>query len=474
MSHEEANRAFRVLICDPVGLSLDGNGKQDHSEVRRHIEAGGGVFHQGDVAQAGTLEPGRVHFFYQPGLSTEAQILPLTDAGQYDAVIAAATFIPERSTFPLGGVRIGAGTGNMGSHSWGGAEGKGGAAPLMNTPGCNSRATAHMVLKAILKVSPDLPVDELHRRVVAGAFDTGRDLRDFPTRKIEGRKIAILGYGNIGREVAALAAAFRMEVAVFARPRHKDWIEAEGYTYASTPQEAAAGADFLTPHLGLGPRDATTDRFANQGLIDADMLNAMNDGAVLVNYDRGELVDAAALDAALASGRIRHASIDADIFRDDAEGTLSGPLVAYLPLAERHGDRVELLPHAAADTDHPSRVAGAKQAVDQMFDAILRRHVRNLVGDLPDGYERGPDTVPLGIGRVTPEIVETVVADGEALTALLASAEATAAFWRRLAQTDDPEARIRAIRHDGAEALKAAARQRSLLRRWGLDVPFAT
>src|SRR5690606_2660221 len=105
MSDEERNRAFRVLICDPVGLSPDGEGRQDHSEVRQHIEAGGGVFHQGDVAQAGTLEPGKVHFFYQPDLSTEAELLPLTDSGQYDAVIAAATFIPKQSVFSLGGVR---------------------------------------------------------------------------------------------------------------------------------------------------------------------------------------------------------------------------------------------------------------------------------------------------------------------------------------------------------------------------------
>jgi lactate dehydrogenase-like 2-hydroxyacid dehydrogenase len=109
-----------------------------------------------------------------------------------------------------GGVRIGAGTGNMGSASWGGGNGEGGVAPLMNTPSFNSRATAQMGFKALLKVLPDLPVDEMHRLTAAGQFDTGRDLKNFPTEKIEGKRIGIIGYGNIGREMAKLAQAFGM------------------------------------------------------------------------------------------------------------------------------------------------------------------------------------------------------------------------------------------------------------------------
>ena len=83
----------------------------------------------------------------------------------------------------------------------------------MNTPSFNSRATAQMVMKALLKVAPDLPVDELHDRVVACDFDTGKQLKDFPTEKLEGKTLAVIGYGNIGREVAKLAKAFNMKVA---------------------------------------------------------------------------------------------------------------------------------------------------------------------------------------------------------------------------------------------------------------------
>ncbi len=279
---DDPERAYTVLIADLVGLRFGADGQPDHSEIKAYIEEKGGVFHAGPLGDRSALKKGRIHFFYQPNLSTEAEILPQTDKGQYDALIAAATFIPKDSIFPLGGVRIGSGTGNMASASWGGGNGEGGEAPLMNTPGINSRATAQMAMKAILKVVPDLPVDRLHRMVAEGDFDTGRQLKDFPTAKLEGRKIAILGYGNIGREVAKLAKVFGMKVAVYAREHHKRWIEAEGFEYAESPVAAATSADVLSVHIGLGRLDAATGVYTNAGTVDAKVLGAMNDAAVLV------------------------------------------------------------------------------------------------------------------------------------------------------------------------------------------------
>ncbi|RUX70708.1 phosphoglycerate dehydrogenase [Mesorhizobium sp. M7A.F.Ca.US.005.03.1.1] len=392
---------YTMLICDLIGLRFGPDGRPDPSEVRAHIEARGGRFHLSALGDKAGLERGRVHFFYQPDLSTREELAEAAGDGRYDAVIAAATFLPAETVFPLAGVRIGAGTGNMGSRSWGGGSGQGGSAVLMNTPGINSRATAQMVMKAILKVLPDLPVDVLHERVARGAFDTGRDLRDFPTEKLEGKTIAVIGYGNIGREVAKLARAFGMRVVIHARPRHRDWIETEGFVFAPDLVEAADGADVLSVHVGLGKQDAQTGRYANAGLIGTEVLSCMNKGAVLVNYDRGELVEVAALGNALETGRVRHAAVDADLFMDLSTGSLSGPMLPYLDLVEKHGDKLELLPHAAADTDHPSRVAGAKQAVDQIFDIICRKSVTNAKGTVPSGYLSRGSTTPPGIGPAT-------------------------------------------------------------------------
>lgn len=470
---DDPSRAYKVLVADLVGMRFNQDGAPDHQEVRRHVEAKGGIFHLGPIGDEAALEKGRIHFFYQPDLSTEAEILPQTDKGQYDAVIAAATFLPKNSVFPLGGVRIGAGTGNMGSSSWGGGSGAGGEAPLMNTPSFNSRATAQMAFKALLKVVPNLKVDELHRRVVAGEFDTGKHLRDFPTEKLEGRRIAVIGYGNIGRELAKLATAFGMRVAIHARERHKAWIESEGFEYAATAEEAAQGAHVLTVHTGLGPVDPKSGRFANQSLIGIDILNRLADGAVLINYDRGEVVDAQALDAALEKGKVSYACIDADLFRDAANGTLSGPMVPYRELENRHPGKLELLPHAAADTDHPSRVEGAKQAVDQIFDVIQYGVVTNLKGDLPAGYHNAGARTVNGIGTVTGGTLARAAADEDVLRQAREAVETLAAIWGALSSTTDPDRRATLLRRHGAALVRETNRYSVLAERLGLRGPYA-
>ena len=469
---DDPARAYKVLICDPVGLKFDAAGKPDASEVRAHAESRDCVFHAGAAGDEAALEKGKIHFFYQPELSGEAEILAETGKGQYDAVIAAATLLPKAARFALGGVRIGAGTGNMACASWGGGSGEGGVAPLMNTPSFNSRATAQMVFKALLKVMPGLDVDTLHARVMAGDFDTGRNLCDFPTEKLEGKKLAVIGYGNIGREVARIASAFAMKVAIHARPRHREWIESEGFEFAATPVDAARHADVISPHTGLGPLNAVTGKYANAGVVDAAVLAAMNDGAIVINYDRGEVVDVTALEAALASGKLRHVAIDADLFKD-AAGTLSGPLLPYLGIARRYPGRLELLPHAAADTDHASRVHGAKQAVDQIVDCIRFRTVTNLKGDLPEGYVNGGAVTVPSVGKVTVETIARAAADADELAKLREAAETLAAVWAAVATTTDPARRKQLIERHAATLMLNSNRYATLMRKLGLEGPLA-
>lgn len=466
---DDPSRVYRILLADLVGMRFDADGNPDHSEVKAYIESRGGTFHEGSQAHAGEL-PAGMHFFYEPSLSTPDEVLKASGDGQYDAVIAAATVLPAGARFELGGVRMGAGTGNMGSASWGGGNGTGGTAPLMNTPGFNARATAQTAIKALLKVMPDLQVDAMHERVVAGDFDTGRNLVEYPTAKIESKTIAIMGYGNIGREVAGLAGALGMSVRVFARDRHRDWIESEGFVYAPTIREAATGADVISPHLGLGARDDATGRFANEKLIDGDVLSVMNPGAVVINYDRGELVCTAALDAALRSGQVRYAAIDADLFKDMETGELSGPMVPYLDIYPDHQGRMELLPHAAADTEHVSRVEAAKQAVNQIYDAIRYRTVVNLKGDLPDGYRDGKGQTVKGVGAVTPKDIHALSKDD--LAELRSLSEDLAAFWGAVEATGDADRRTDLIDRHAGTATMTANRLNTLLARHGLRGPY--
>lgn len=463
-------QARKILICDLIGLKFDDKGRPDHRAVKSHIEAKGGLFFDRLWKSSDRLKPGKLHFYYQPNLSTEAEILPLTDKGQYDAVIAAATHLPKTANFPIGGVRIGAGTGNMACGCWGGGSGVGGSAVLMNTPSFNSRATAQMAMKALLRVCPDLAVGELHKRSIAGKFDTGKNLKDFPTEKLESKTIAIIGYGNIGRELAKLASAFGMKVRLHARPRHREWIESEGHIYCATAEAAAKGADVISVHTGLGALDAKSGNYANAGVIGDKVLGKLNAGAIVINYDRGECVDAKALDRALKSGQVRCAAIDADIFRGTG-GKLTGPLAPYLPLAKKFPGRLELLPHAAADTDHVSRVEGAKQAVDQIFDAILQQRISNLKGDLPEGYTAaGACTVP-GVGQVTKSHIAKIVDDQATTAELRALAETMSVTWAAL-ETASPLARSAQVDRHSRTLMLAINRYNTLLKKLGLEGPL--
>lgn len=466
---DDPTKAYKVLIADPVGLKFGADGKPDVTEVRAHIESQGGVFHYGPMISGQALTPGQIHFFYQPQLSRKEEILAQTADGQYDALIAAATFIPEAAVFKEGGVRIGAGTGNMGSKSWGGGSGRGGVAPLMNTPSFNSRATAQMLFKALLRAAPDLPVRQLHQRVVAADFDTGKNLQEYPTEKLEGKRLAILGYGNIGREVAKLAKAFGMQVVIHARRRYQEWCESEGYEYASTAVAAAQGADFLSIHTGLGA--FANGRFANQGLLNQAILDSLNDGAVLLNYDRGELIDTAALRHALATGKVRYVCVDADMFID-AQGQVTGPMAPYLELAREFPHAFELLPHAAADTEHISRVAGGKQAVDQIIRAIQYKEIINLQGDLPSGYTLvGAKTVS-GVGKVRAGHLRSVASNQEQIAKLRALSEGIAAFWGAVSSTEHPERRAELIEKYGARVILESNHYATVVEELGLRGPY--
>lgn len=466
------DRAYHILLADLIGLKFNNQGMPDHTQVSDHIEAKGGVFHLEGLQPGKQYQTGKLHFFYLPGLSQESELLEHTAKGQYDALIVAATFIPAMSRFDFGAVRIGAGTGNMASISWGGSNGQGGIAPLMNTPSYNSRATAQMAFKALLKVCPNLPVEQIHQQVVAGQFDTGKHLRDYPSEKLESKRIAVLGFGNIGQEMAKLAKAFGMTVVVYARKSHRQWIESLGYRYAHSPQQAACGADIISVHTGLGAFDAQNQRYANQQLISAKVLNAMQAGAIVINYDRGELIDIQALDQALMLKQISYAAIDADTFIDDKTGRLFGPMQPYLALQSKYPGKLALLPHCAADTEHWSRVQGAIQAVEQLYSVIEQKSVVNLVGDLPKGYSNGGDKTALGIGKVRPQHICDVANNAQSVQQLSFMAKQMHEFWAELAGLSEQQKRTALAEKQGEQLMLNINHYITQLEALGLRGPF--
>jgi len=142
------------------------------------------------------------------------------------------------------------------------------------------------------------------RLLQQGAWKTSPQfcLLDYPIRELAGRKLGIIGYGELGRGVARAAPAFGLEVLVSERPGGAPGVSTPAAEARVPFERVLEEADILSLHCPL------TD--ATRGLIDARALGRMKRGALLINTARGALVDSAALAAALREGRIGGAGID--------------------------------------------------------------------------------------------------------------------------------------------------------------------
>ena len=118
-----------------------------------------------------------------------------------------------------------------------------------------------------------------------------------PGMELRGRRLGIVGFGGIGREMARICAGIGLEVVAWNRSGISD------PSVCSVPlEELLATSDIVSLHLGLN--EQTT------GFLDAGRIAAMKPGAILVNTARGGLVDEGALVAALQSGQVGHAALD--------------------------------------------------------------------------------------------------------------------------------------------------------------------
>jgi D-3-phosphoglycerate dehydrogenase len=166
---------------------------------------------------------------------------------------------------------------------------------VRNVPGANAQAVAEMALFLMLGLARRLP---LHRR----SFES-RVVGDPPGIELKGRTLGIVGLGATGRALARMARGIGMNViAVRARGPQAAGDDAEWVGGPEHLELLLQKADFVSLHV---PASAET-----RGLIDAARLERFKPEAFLINVGRGELVDRAALVAALREGRIAGAGLD--------------------------------------------------------------------------------------------------------------------------------------------------------------------
>ena len=119
----------------------------------------------------------------------------------------------------------------------------------------------------------------------------------YKMQELMGKKIGIVGYGSIGKEVAKIANAFSMEVLAYKRnPTDDDTVK---FVDLDT---LVSECDFVTLHCPLN-KDS-------EKMFDAKMFAKFKDGAYFINTARGGVIDEAALKDVLVSGKLSGAAID--------------------------------------------------------------------------------------------------------------------------------------------------------------------
>jgi D-3-phosphoglycerate dehydrogenase len=119
------------------------------------------------------------------------------------------------------------------------------------------------------------------------------------SKEVRGKKLGIVGYGNIGKQLSVLAEALGMKVYYF---DIEDRLALGNATKIERLEDLLAIADVVTLHIDDNP--------ANKNYIGSKEIECMKDGAYLVNLSRGFVVDIDALKHGLASGKLAGAAVD--------------------------------------------------------------------------------------------------------------------------------------------------------------------
>jgi D-3-phosphoglycerate dehydrogenase len=201
---------------------------------------------------------------------------------------------------------------------------------VTNTPGANSISVAELTVGLMLALARMIP--EANAATKAGEWPRLAGV------SLEGKVVGLLGLGSIGKQVARRLVGF--DCIIIAYDPVADQAFAERHDVRLLPRdEVIRQADFLSLHV---PALSET-----RGMVNESFLSRMKPDAFLINTARGELIDETALLAALQSGHLRGAALDAFAKEPPAA---DNPLFA-LP-------QVIATPHTGAHTDGATNAMG--------------------------------------------------------------------------------------------------------------------
>lgn len=231
---------------------------------------------------------------------------------------------------------------------------------VANCPGKNSVAVAELAMGLILSLDRRIADNVADLR--AGKWNKAGYSK---ARGLKGQRLGLVGFGNIAQEVAQRARGFELEVTAYSRSLTEDRAYAHGVARAQSLEQIFENSDIVSLHV-----PATPD---TKGMITAELLDRLPEGAMLINTSRSDVVDDAAVRERASSGRLR---VGTDVFVGEPEkktGTFDDPLGKIDGVYGTH--------HIGASTTQAQdEIANA--AVDVVRTFIDEGHVKNAVNVL--------------------------------------------------------------------------------------------
>ncbi|MGV3529023.1 MAG: phosphoglycerate dehydrogenase [Flavisolibacter sp.] len=205
---------------------------------------------------------------------------------------------------------------------------------VFNAPYSNTRSVAELVIGAAIMLIRRIPDKN-------AAAHAGIWLKDASgSHELRGKTLGIIGYGNIGSQVSVLAEALGMKV-IFYDVETK--LPLGNATDMKTLKDLLNKADVVTLHV---PETSQT-----KNLINKSNIKQFKQGAILINYARGEVVEHAALKKALESGHITGAAVDVFPTEPEKNGGAFESVLQRLP-------NVLLTPHIGGSTEEAQQNIG--------------------------------------------------------------------------------------------------------------------
>ena len=206
---------------------------------------------------------------------------------------------------------------------------------VANCPGMNSIAVAELAMGLIISLDRRIPDNVADFR--SGKWNKGEYSK---AEGLFGKNLALVGFGNIGKEVAKRAVAFGMNV--YAKDITR--IEGEMVKDFSEMDQVLPICDIISIHLPVTPQ--------TKGLFNKQMFSYLKPGALLINTSRPDIIDE---DALLEAIKEKNIKVAVDVFKGEPEGK-TGEVKSKL----QSSPNVYVTHHIGASTEQSQNAVAAE------------------------------------------------------------------------------------------------------------------